>query len=311
MPAFLAHYTSGVMAQHRVFDARLDQANRSIIHRSLEEHPGVFHVGLAGPDLFFYAVHAVVFRRLTLGRQMHKYRTGAFLQALYHAAMRETGEDREIALAYFTGFLGHYCQDSSSHPFIYRICDDPSEMKALGKHFRFEAAMDVRCLKHYLGRDINQSYQMGLICMKHHERKVVARVMSLALKEVYPDASCGTSAASLRLTLREYRLITALLIDPTGIKEWIMLGLEKLFPGYPVVSALFINDHLYGTTSEEWERFRRRFSRGEQYFEHLLPLLEDAAEHGEEARFFKAAGSRSYHTGREADGRITEIDWKK
>ncbi len=314
MPAFLAHYSCGVLAKHHIFDQRLNQSDITVLHRAIREHPQVFHVALAGPDLFFYSPLELLSKGMKLGRAMHKYRTGMFLRSLYDEALLLPEEEREIGLAYVAGFVGHYCLDASEHPIIYRMCDDAVSKKALGKHFRFEAAMDVRCLKHFFGRDMNQSYQMGMIQMDRRERSIASRILSNAIRKVYPDARTFTGKLRMDLLFRQYVCITALLTDPTGIKEWLFLGMEKLFRSYPVYSPLFLNDHIYGTTYDEWRRFYRRFARGERYFEKLLLLMDEALEESENTEkketFFAAVGTRCYHTGRHEDGAKTEIDWE-
>ncbi len=307
MPAFLAHVGCGLQAKD-VYDQTAD--SESLLYQSLSAYPGVYHVGLAGPDIFFYSLPEQLAPGLKLGRAMHKYRTGQFLHKLYREAVNLTGEDQRIALAYFTGFLGHYCLDCAAHPLVYRVCAHPSEMVALGKHFRYEAAMDAYMAKQIWHKDIRDMHETDLCRTTSHEKSVIARVLNMTIRKVYPDAKTPLSTLRFTLLLHEHRIITSLLTDITGFREWVYLALEKRILGYPLMSPLFINANSYGLKQTDFDRFMIRFERGEKMLEQYLMLLDNCLTGSlDETAFFKAVGSRSYHTGKTADGRTTEIDW--
>lgn len=269
MPAFLTHYSFGVEG-YRTLKAD------SSLKACIKDHSSAYAVGLAGPDLFFYSVYELLRPGMTIGRIMHKYRTGAFLRALFEAAADLTGENERIALAYAAGFVGHYCLDASAHPLVYRICRAPSERQALGKHFRYEAAMDEMCCRQVLGREIKESGQMSMIRMTWQERRVTASVLSAACRRTYPEEAGRLGEGRLRAVLHEYYLINGLLIDPTGFLEWCLQGLEQRTLGYVLASPLFINQNHYSLTEKDWKRFRKRYDRGLRQFVNLLPFMERA-----------------------------------
>ena len=297
MPAFLNHYACGIKGFHSLGECELKTAIR--------RHAGVYAVGLAGPDLFFYSIREYFTSQMTIGRVMHKYRTGLFLQTMFDEAMKKTGEDKLCAIAYLAGFVGHYSLDANAHYLVYKTCDVPDQKIALGKHFRYEAAMDGFCCRHILGRDINHSRQMGLIRTRSSEKRVMASLLSESIKKVYPDIDRSYSFRKIYLTLHEYFIISGLLIDPSGFREFAGCALEKLVLGYPLMSPLFINSRTYGLEEKDWERFYRHFQRGVKMLNGLLPLIEEAAFRSgnkedplyqlNRQKFFKKLGSRSYH----------------
>ena len=294
MPAFLTHYACGVLQARRL--------PSSVTESCISAHRNVYATALAGPDIFFYSVLELLRPGMTIGRRMHKYRTGEFLRNLYTYAVSLRGEQRDIAIAYFTGFLGHYCLDANTHPLVYRKAYDPSESKALGKHFRYEAAMDAYCCRTFLGRDIRRCGQMSMIRLTRMEKKVVAELLSHAVRKTYPELGKDPSPRRMYALLNEYFLITGLLIDPSGFREWAFLRLEKLIPGYPLLSPLFINGNLYGISEKDFLQFRRRFDRGGQMFARLLSAQEMALRDPAcVPEFFRQIGNRSYHTGGEAE----------
>ncbi len=288
MPAFLTHYSCGVLAYH--------QLQEGILRSAIKAHTGVYAIGLAGPDLFFYTLGEYLYKGMTVGRIMHKYRTGCFLRTLFEFSMKTAGEDRETALAYLAGFIGHYSLDSNAHHLVYRTCDNLDQKKALGKHFRFEAAMDVFFCRKILGRDINDSHQMWLIRTTHHEKKVIAALLAETIAAVYPDLGRTYSKRRILLTLYEYFAISGCLIDPSGFREWIGQGLERFMIGYPLMSPLFINRNTYGLSQVHEKRFLKCFKRGVRMQSVLMPMLERAiCEPGEKTGFFERLGSWSYH----------------
>ena len=294
MPALLTHYSCGVLQAGKL--------HSSVTESCISAHRNVYATALAGPDIFFYSVLECLRPGMTIGRRIHKYRTGEFLRNLYTYAVSFSGEEKNIAIAYFTGFLGHYCLDANAHPLVYKKTYDPSESKALGKHFRYEAAMDAYCCRTFLGRDIRRCGQMSMIRLTGTEKKVTAKLMSLAVRKTYPELGGDPSPRRMRALLNEYFLITGLLIDPSGFREWAFLKLEKLFPGYPILSPLFINGNLYGLKEEDFQQFRRRFDRGGEMFGKLLTAEEKALRDPScVPEFFRQIGNRSYHTGGKAE----------
>ena len=302
MPAFLTHYACGLRAFEQMPDGQVRQA--------ILQHPTVYGIGLAGPDLFFYSLWEIIRPGRQLGGIMHQFRTGMFLRSLYDETMLVSGEERRIALAYLAGFCGHYCLDASCHPFICRMTDDPSSAKALGRHYRLEAEIDARICREFLGRPIQEAGQVQMVRLSGRERTVVAHVLSRACSRTYPDAGTPTGAFRFRLILREYHALTAFLTDPSGFKEWLVYGVEKKAVGHPFASPLFINGNSYGLKDRDWMRFRRRFLRGGAFLERLLPLLEEAVCRPEMApEFFRKLGSRSYLTGKSSDGSRMDKTW--
>ena len=276
MPAFLTHYAMGLKGYRSLKDPGPETGSSpSALKNILHDHNRAYAIGLAGPDLFFYSVFELLRPGMTIGRIMHKYRTGAFLQALFDTALKKTGEEQQIALAYFTGFMGHYCLDMATHPLVYRICRADNNLKALGRHFRYEAAMDEMCCRHILGRSIGESGQMAMIRISPKERRVISDVLSAACKQTYPEEKGALAPARLRAILREYYAISGLLIDPSGFREWCLQWAEKRVLGYVLASPLFINDNHYSLKEKDWERFQVRFERGEKRFTVLLAALNE------------------------------------
>ena len=295
MPAFLSHYACGIIAFHRMEDSYLKECIR--------KHSGIYSIGLAGPDLFFYSLGEMFRPGDNIGSTIHTGRCGAFLQALYRQAMQLQGERRKTALAYFAGFAGHYCLDTSCHPLVYQLCGHDLTTRGFGKHYRFEAAMDGEICQRVLGRRIDHSHQLGLISCSSQDQAVAAGILAGALSEVFPDckATVHMRPRRLRVIFKEYRLISSLLWDPSGFKEWLVLQIEKMLLGYPYMSALCINANSYGVTEGERAAFIKRFARGSRFFIRLLPALSAAAEdEGKAEELFGQLGNRSYHTGRDA-----------
>lgn len=84
-----------------------------------KRRPVCFRWGLQGPDPLFYRKILLGSPLHGLGNKMHSERTDELFFALSRAVTRMTSENREIAEAYFYGFLCHYALDSQLHPYVY------------------------------------------------------------------------------------------------------------------------------------------------------------------------------------------------
>ena len=288
MPAFLTHYACGVCGFHDLEDGELKAA--------IKKHTNVYNVGLAGPDLFFYSVVEMLRSGMTTGRMIHKFRTGLFFRNFFARTQALSGDDQQIARAYLAGFIGHYCLDTNAHALVYRRCTDENEKKALGKHFRYEAAMDNMACRHILGREIADSHQMGLIRFTRKERKVVSSVLADAISDTFGGEAKVPSRLRLRLLFHEYVLISGLLFDPSGFREWVFQGMERRLQGYVLTSPLFINSNLYGLDDSDWQQFYKRFRKGRKLLGECLNIYQNVVSgKAQEEDLFRAIGSRSYN----------------
>ena len=95
MPAYMSHYICGLKAFHTLAPGELRECIRS--------HAGIYDLGLAGPDIFFYSLKETFFGGMRTGRLLHKNRSGAFLMSLIRHADSLEGEERRAALAYAAG----------------------------------------------------------------------------------------------------------------------------------------------------------------------------------------------------------------
>ncbi len=295
MPAFLTHYSCGYISWKSM--------ENNALRQNISAHQSVYSLGLAGPDPFFYSAVESIRKGRNSGSVMHTERSGRFLQALYAETLHFKGEDRACANAYLAGFLGHYSLDCSCHPYVYRKTLAGNKREELGKHYRLEAAMDVLSCRNILKKDIRDVHQLQLIRMTRRERSVVAKMLSGAMEQTWADPRMRPTRFRLELMLVEYYFLTGVLLDPTGFKEWLMLGFETLRYGRTYMSALMINGNLYGVGEKEWTEFKAHFDRGTQNHAHLLSALERTLHDPAcESELFEAIGNRSYHDGQELEG---------
>lgn len=87
----------------------------------LNKHKQAYYLGTQGPDLFFYYYTGNFYNSTrSLGYILHKERIGKFLsELLYQTKHIKNDNDREIATAYFLGYISHYVVDAHAHPYVY------------------------------------------------------------------------------------------------------------------------------------------------------------------------------------------------
>lgn len=111
MPSHYTHYRFG----REVFPGLPPKVKRSV-----QRFRRLFDVGLQGPDLFFYYNILMSTPVGDLGNQFHAMPGNEFFAMV---CRRYRQDPSEGALAYLYGLLGHYCLDSTCHPFVNSVTE--------------------------------------------------------------------------------------------------------------------------------------------------------------------------------------------
>ena len=149
LPSFISHYLFG-----KDLEVLLQGRSAELI----KQHPTAFYWGLQGPDLLFF--HRALSGKKSFlpqyGSWMHTQKTDLLFQTLAHEISLYSGRlEFDALLAYYIGFIGHYCLDRSTHPYIYakqtqwQQKTPPKNWKGL--HHRIESDLDSALyrLKHH------------------------------------------------------------------------------------------------------------------------------------------------------------------
>lgn len=129
MPSNFAHYRFGKLA----FPSLPPEA-RGCIQRFRR----LYDMGQQGPDFFFYCNPLWETASVRLGHSYHQQTGQEFFTKAWNLA------STEAAKAYLYGVLGHYCLDSSCHPYVNKVVDaGEANHIALESEFdRYLMAMD-------------------------------------------------------------------------------------------------------------------------------------------------------------------------
>ena len=288
MPAYITHYTCGIINYRELKEGNV----KDIIRRQ----PHAYCVGLAGPDVFFYDFFDLIRPGISIGTMLHEKNTGLFLKNLFLCANSFTGKQKEIALSYFIGFVGHYMLDCNAHPLVYEVTGNDTK-KNLAAHFRYEGAMDVFIAREFLGRDVAKISAPRLTHLKRREEATIKRLLKSALNRTYQGRH-PVSYLQISVNFFYYHLITFLIKDDSGIREKLYGQVEKRLLGFSFAAALFVNNNTYDVTKTDYLMFRERFKQGLQDFEACMLILEDVLQgKADKQKLFACIGSRSYHTG--------------
>lgn len=314
MPAFFTHYLFGKMSYQAMRETKLKEMIR--------RHKKVYALGLSGPDIFFYFIPDLCLGVNKPGSILHEKSCGAFLQNMLKEAEQLTGEERKIALAYLSGFIGHYELDTHCHPYVYayigRMADERKDKTAevtgeekTGIHFRFEGAMDYYFLKNYTNRTPAVLNQNRITRLTLKERRVVCRLVAESCNRTY--GSLHLTSVRMGLVLDSVWLVMHLIRDRKGRREKILAPIEKKLYHHPFCSGLFVNDNCYGIDQREWQEMNKLFRKGmneyQKTMEKLACVVEvlpeekvnfeelNEKEHFLLQEFYDQLGSRSYHSG--------------
>ena len=251
MPASYAHYRFGKL---------LLPSLPAHVRQTIQRFRRMYDMGLQGPDFFFYYNPFLHTATGELGRVFHR-QTG---QEFFPEACKAATSD--AAKAYLYGLLGHYCLDSTCHPFVNRL----AEIGEAG-HSPLEAQFE-RFLLELDGEKSPQTYNMG-------RNFRLTRGECMTVSGFYPGSTGGKVALSIRLMAH----FTSFLSHAERRQQ--MQILQKLAPGLhdqripekedpdlaPYVREL---QDLYG---QALERYPRMLSQLTDYLETGAGFGEDFA----------------------------------
>lgn len=167
--------------------------------------------GSEGPDPFFFSLIPVpgTLYAPTLGSMMHTRKTGDFLIALARACASS-----EITRAYCCGFFSHYAADTTFHPFVYAHSRDENGGYSGTLHCTLEHALET-LLYRRRGHQTGVPQQMaGFIRLTKENKDAIARALSAALDEVFPEHRLGY--ARVRRSFEDASFFCTLLRSPSG-----------------------------------------------------------------------------------------------
>lgn len=106
MPAGYAHYRFGKLLLPQL---------PADVRQTIQRFRRMYDMGLQGPDFFFYYNIFMKTSTGALGGTFHRQSGQEFFPAACKAAASDA------AKAYLYGLLGHYCLDSTCHPFVNQL----------------------------------------------------------------------------------------------------------------------------------------------------------------------------------------------
>ena len=307
MSGFNAHYFFG--------NNYLQLMEDSYIKECCKMHPSVFSFGLQGPDIFFYFIVAGFCDRKNLGSLVHVNKTNVFFQNMYHGLTLL--DQSEVAVAYLSGFLGHYFLDANTHPYIYGRTGYTEEKSTsyFGRHVFLETDIDRVILEKYSGLKPSEFYQERTIRMNHSESRMVTDLLYYTFKKTYPSVRAFRPFIQGAFYTMPFGCY--IFHDSGGRKKAWLRFLEEITLGFPLISPLIPSDTMYffndpcNLRHKKWSNpWDQTILSNESYFdlfekageEYLLILKElNLLLTEQKSRlsdsFMKQLGNRSYHSG--------------
>lgn len=233
MPGLITHLLCGQAVTKEVDDD---------LKRIIKKYPESYNLGTQGPDIFFYYLPGFLNKNtLNLGLLLHKNNTRDYILAMIDTASTLSGEEKEIAIAYISGYLTHYSLDSNTHPYIYyrtgvrKKGDKVKALKYSLYHRKFETAIDVLLLKSFSGKKPADRALWEFLNIQDKQEIVLGKVISRSLYLAY-----GRNISEKRVAkILKYIVVgTRLLQSKTGKRKKVMELIEDLTIGEHVYSSL-------------------------------------------------------------------------
>lgn len=296
MPSFWTHFAFAKECRSRLPSGELAEAVKC--------HPHAYHTGMQGPDMFLFYLPTAL-RKKRISTELHTHSPEKLLTCLWKQAANAKGSDRSIALAYAVGFLGHYCLDSETHPFVYAHAGIERSARCHTAHNALEADLNALSVRRAFGKLPTELPFPDVYHLPKAEEAVIARQLSRAIGAVY-GLSC--SPATVSRALRAVRISCHLLCDRSGKKADFVRILEKPI-GLPYLSPLFLGvSHYCADAANFAHRKWKDPYTGAVSDSDFFSLYDDARKHFEDAlhclairspkdypAFFRSICSRDFH----------------
>lgn len=238
MPGFTAHYLFG-QTIYRQLDA-------SCLKKTIRKYHAAYNLGLQGPDLFFYFLPSYMIHENNIGSVAHTSKTNQFLRHLIESCnLFSDREQRETAQSYTAGFLGHYTLDAHCHPYVYWRSgysqkNFPKGNRYHGRHMSLETDIDRELLQFYRHCLPSSFPQYATLSLRGLQKRTIAAVLHYAYRRTYPELCIPYAMVYLAVCAIQGE--TRLLYDPSGRKKAAAWAVERLFLGYPLLSAVIPSD---------------------------------------------------------------------
>ncbi len=321
MPGFTTHYILGMKSYNDLPNLPLK--------RIIAKYRWLYQLGLQGPDIFFYNIPILRHRDYrNVGSYMHEHHVqDFFIVCLNELSQISSRQQREQAIAYFSGYLCHYIGDSICHPFVYgRIqydINNPSSQHH-GLHAALENDIDALLLMKYKKKKPSQFNQAATICLNGQETQFISRFLSACINKAYYPITYKNnfqvSPAMVHRSILAIRFGCRTLSDPMGRKRSGIELLESVLFRKPMASQKLVTDHVadprkslnmdHETWCNPWDKrlasnqsFQELFHQCLQKCRTVYFLLNKGISHSTPVeeydfnRLIEELGSYSYHSG--------------
>lgn len=189
MPGFTTHYIFGITTYKRL-------AN-NYIKKIITKNISAYKLGLQGPDIFFYYLPGLFINpENSLGKIMHETRTNLFFENYLNEITNYQDNKLEVAYAYLSGFLCHYCLDTICHPYIYARTNYSQSIESSkdnnkniyhANHRSFETLIDSILLDRYTSKKPSEFKKESTINLDNTTKKIITSLLSNCINRTYSN----------------------------------------------------------------------------------------------------------------------------
>lgn len=273
MPAIIAHYLFSEM----VVPPLVQDISRA----------KVYIWGSQGPDFLYFSlpIHLRWRTLAHIGNQMHTQDVEKNLAFMADCCRQAQGQEKEILLSYFYGFLAHYVLDSTFHPYVYGLQRHFKTVlpKASDNylHRQIETNLDVLFLKHFRNMTI-QDFSV----ISHFERSPeLMQICEMYQKLIQNEYGRFFPLRSISHAFLSLKLVYSFFYSPRGFKRRAVTFAKRLMKNdYPPIMALI--HPVEASTEIDYANVERKLHEpGNEALEHTAYELLDIARKKFQAMF--------------------------
>lgn len=176
---------------HHLFGKQAAEVFPQPAQRLITQRPACYFWGCQGPDPLFYRKILLGSPLHKTGNRMHSEKTDELFFALSRGVKCLSGDARDIAGAYFYGFLCHYALDSEIHPYVYcrqeQIRSADEKLSASAVHCQIESDIDSELYLREYGVPVTEFEPGAHYTLSLEEKAVLSALLRMVLLTVYGE----------------------------------------------------------------------------------------------------------------------------
>lgn len=241
---------AGLITHYICGEVCLKTLENSHVKNLISKNRQIYNIGTQGPDIFFYYLPCLYVKKwYRLGNVLHKTKIQSFFSSMLDYIKELDSAEKDILVAYLSGYLTHYSLDCHTHPYIYYRSgfkvegDKGMKIKHSVNHRSFETSIDVLMLKLISSEKPSDKKIHNLIKASKNETMSTAKILSNVLRDVY---NVDMTDKHIYRAIYSMVAVNKVLQSKKGKRKYLMEFVENFTVGENILSCMIHDQDVKG-----------------------------------------------------------------